>query len=521
MTKKILLLLPALLVLNLNAGSGIGADNAPEQALPGKLSPAGKREKALALFISAMLEKDADRQCTQLLDVVAADVENCETPLAAFRTVFGRAKQKQKLLKAFNALWAKNPRNPELVCHGAALNRAAGTPARERYEMLKPALSTTRHDLGLLGWENRHFQVLLPQSADVLLELGDHAGLLALFEGWSGLQRAALLSGPCYTAAARCYAAGNEELGKKLEKCFETGLGELKKLEKTVDSEKELTQILVFYSTYRAILGRAELDLAADFHRRFPGKAAHILLMSAALEIGDIAAFDRATAEIVKRVPRFDATELRFKMLLNGKHFKEAEAEIKRVPQKYHYEFRKLLLMKKKDWKGLVGLVSSYLARGGAPDAVSGLALLTAAEKLADHELYRRAGKMLKDKMKIPAIANAVGYVGSTMGLDLDEGRKLLEYALSREPRSAAYLDSIAWIAFKQNRVAEAERFIAEALKHGNPRDGISVILEHAGDIAAASKKDPRRFYELALKYGPFDEEFEPAVVREKLKRLK
>ena len=39
MTKKILLLLPALLVLNLNAGSGIGTDNAPEPALPGKLSP--------------------------------------------------------------------------------------------------------------------------------------------------------------------------------------------------------------------------------------------------------------------------------------------------------------------------------------------------------------------------------------------------------------------------------------------------------------------------------------------------
>ena len=521
MTKKILLLLPALLVLNLNAGSGIGADTAPEQAVPEKLSPAEKREKALALFISAMLEKDADRQCSQLLEVAAADPDNCETPLAAFRTAFGRAKQKQKLLKAFNALWAKYPRDPELVCHGAALNRAVGTPAKERYEMLKPALSTYQHEIELLEWQKRHIDVLLAQGADVLLELGDHAGLLALFDRWSGLQRAALLSGPCYTAAARCFAAGNDELGKKLEQCFETGLKELKGLEKTLTSEKELTQVLVFYSNYRAILGRSELDLAADFYRRFPGKRANILLMSAALETGDIAAFDRAVAEIVKQVPRFDATEIRFKMLLNGRHFKEAEAEIKRLPEKFHFEFRKLLLMKKKDWKGLEKLISSYLAKGGAPDAASGVVLLTAAEKLGSPELFYRARKMLKGQLDVPGIANAVGYVGATMGLNLDDGRKLLKYALSKEPASAAYLDSMAWIAFKQKRFAEAERFITEALKHGKPREGVSVILEHAGDIASALKKDPRRFYDLALKYAPFDEEFEPAVVQQKLKQLK
>ena len=521
MTKKLLLLLPALLVLNLDAGSGIGADNAPEQALPGKLSPAEKREKALALFISAMLEKDADRQCSQLLEVVAADADNCETPLAAFRTAFGRARQKQKLLREFNALWAKYPRNPELVCHGAVLNRSVGTPAKDRYEMLKPALSEFQHELELMGWQPRHIQVLLSQGADVLLTLGDHAGLLALFNRWSGLQRAALLSGPCHTAAARCFAAGNAGLGKKLERCFEEGIRELKSLEKKLTSEKEVTQVLVFYSNYRAVLGRAELDLAADFQRRFPGKRANILLMSAALEMGDIAAFDRATAEIVKQVPRFDATELRFKMLLNGRHFKEAEAEIRRLPEKYHYEFRKLLLMKKKDWKELEKLIGSYLSRGGAPDAASGVILLTAAEKLGSQDLFYRARNMLKEQLKMPGIANAVGYVGATMGLELNEGRKLLGYALSKEPGNAAYLDSMAWIAFKQKHVAEAERYITEALRHCNPREGISVILEHAGDIAAALKKDPRRCYELALKYAPFDEEFEPAAVQKKLKQLK
>ena len=62
---------------------------------------------------------------------------------------------------------------------------------------------------------------------------------------------------------------------------------------------------------------------------------------------------------------------------------------------------------------------------------------------------------------------------------------------------------------------------LTEALKHCNPKEGISVILEHAGDIAAALKKDPRRYYDLALKYAPFDEEFEPAAVQKKLKQLK
>ena len=521
MTKKILLLLPALLVLNLNAGSGIGTDNAPEPALPGKLSPAEKREKALALFISAMLEKDADRQCSRLLEVAAADTDNCETPLAAFAAAFGRTRQKQKLLKQFNELWAKAPLDPELACHGAVLNRAAGTPAGKRFEMLKPALSAPPAELTLRKWQKRHTEILLAQGAELLLTLENYAELLSLFGRWSGLQRYALLSGPCHTAAARCFAAGNDELGKKLEKCFAAGRDELKALEKTVTSEKDTARILVFYSNYRAILGRAELDLAAGFQRRFPGKQANILLMSAALEVGDIAAFDRATAEIVRQAPRFDATELRFKMLLNGRHFKEAEAEIERLPEKYHFEFRKLLLMKKKDWKGLEKLIGSYLAKGGAPDAVSGVALLTAAEKLGSRELFCRARNMLKEQLQVPGIANAVGYVGATMGLELNEGRKLLEYALSREPANAAFLDSMAWIAFKQKHVAEAERYITEALKHSNPQEGVSVILEHAGDIAAALRKDPRRFYLLALKYAPFDEEFEPEVVQKKLKQLK
>ena len=84
-----------------------------------------------------------------------------------------------------------------------------------------------------------------------------------------------------------------------------------------------------------------------------------------------------------------------------------------------------------------------------------------------------------------------------------------------------AYLDSMAWICFKQKRYAEAEKWIRKALVAATPAAGIAVILDHAGDIAAARGKNPRTFYELAVKYAPFDTECDVADITRKLKALK
>ena len=62
MTRILCITLSVLFSLQLAAGSGTGSDGVSPEALPGTLTPAGKREKNLALFIDALLEQDSTRR---------------------------------------------------------------------------------------------------------------------------------------------------------------------------------------------------------------------------------------------------------------------------------------------------------------------------------------------------------------------------------------------------------------------------------------------------------------------------
>lgn len=135
--------------------------------------------------------------------------------------------------------------------------------------------------------------------------------------------------------------------------------------------------------------------------------------------------------------------------------------------------------------------------------------------------MFRMGEKMLMPYIKSPSVANSIGYVSAVLNLDLPRARKLLTGALSQSPREMAFLDSMAWIAFKEKNYAEAEKFINAALEEITPSDGIAVAMEHAGDIAAARGKSPLRFYRLSLKYAPFDTELDKESVIKKMKAFK
>ena len=47
---------------------------------------------------------------------------------------------------------------------------------------------------------------------------------------------------------------------------------------------------------------------------------------------------------------------------------------------------------------------------------------------------------------------------------DIDFALELAQYAISLEPKSAAYLDTIGWIYFKLNHYDEALKYIKESL---------------------------------------------------------
>jgi tetratricopeptide (TPR) repeat protein len=82
-----------------------------------------------------------------------------------------------------------------------------------------------------------------------------------------------------------------------------------------------------------------------------------------------------------------------------------------------------------------------------------------------------------------PADANALnsfGYMLAERGEKLDESVSLVERALKLEPGNPAYLDSLGWAYYKQNKFDLAEAPLREA---ATKLPSVSVIQSHLGDV--------------------------------------
>lgn len=528
MFKIFSIFLSALFALHLTAGSGIASDTAPGAAVPAQAPLPSPREKALALFIDALLEKNPDKQCAQFLKVIAADPENAKAPVEAFFTAFKKTRKKVEHLRAFNQLCKRHPDQPLLLIKGSELNRLCGSPITQQMELLSPLLAMMPGQLiKHPQWSLDYSYYLLTHGSAGMLHAGDLNQLAGLFDKWStapfphNLAVFLAVGAGCHTAAARSFCAGNDAQGIAFEKRFNSAVTGIRKSESAVESHELALIILVFYNQFSKSLKGEELRFAQDFHLRIRSAGANISRLTAAVNCGDLKVFDQAAAEIHLNNPRFDATELRFKTLVNGQKYDEARKELARLPEKYHFELQKYLYIKQQNWSQLYTLLTEHFRKGAPADAASAALLLSVAEKQHSIPIYRQALQLLKPHLQLPPIANAVGYVGAVLGQDLEQGRKLLLSALGKEPDNFAYLDSMAWICFKQKRYAEAEKWINKAIAAASPHEGMAVILEHAGDIAAACGKNPRRYYHLALKYASFDDEFTKETVIQKLKALK
>ena len=87
-----------------------------------------------------------------------------------------------------------------------------------------------------------------------------------------------------------------------------------------------------------------------------------------------------------------------------------------------------------------------------------------------------------------------------------DSPEAAFERALKEEPKNAAYLDSMAWVLYKQNKPAEALPFMQKAIELTKEPD--ATLQDHLGDILAALKRldEAREAWEKALKIEPKEE---------------
>jgi Flp pilus assembly protein TadD len=112
------------------------------------------------------------------------------------------------------------------------------------------------------------------------------------------------------------------------------------------------------------------------------------------------------------------------------------------------------------------------------------------------------------------ATLNYLGYMWADQGVQLQRAREMLEKAVAREPRNAAYLDSLGWAYFRLGELPQAEQKLREAYRR-EPAD--PTIEEHIGDLEArqGNVEGAIRHWEKALEL----KHEEPDRVREKLRR--
>lgn len=103
-------------------------------------------------------------------------------------------------------------------------------------------------------------------------------------------------------------------------------------------------------------------------------------------------------------------------------------------------------------------------------------------------KFFDRAEEQFKKVLAVDprnaAALNYYGYMLADRGLRLDEAESLVQRALKEEPYNGAYLDSLGWVYFKENKLADAEAALRKAVERESHD---ATIHSHLGDIYAKS----------------------------------
>ena len=115
-----------------------------------------------------------------------------------------------------------------------------------------------------------------------------------------------------------------------------------------------------------------------------------------------------------------------------------------------------------------------------------GDALYSLDRKAEAFEAYEKCLKL--DPDKISCLNNYAYYIAEEGG-DIERAAEMSLKTVKAEPNNATYLDTYAWILFKQHRYEEAKIYIDLALKNLNKELDNSVIIEHGKQIETHLKK--------------------------------
>jgi Flp pilus assembly protein TadD len=90
--------------------------------------------------------------------------------------------------------------------------------------------------------------------------------------------------------------------------------------------------------------------------------------------------------------------------------------------------------------------------------------------------------KVIDVNPKNAMVLNYYGYMLADRGIRLEEARDLIQRALELEPFNGAFLDSLGWAYYKQNKLDQAELTLRKAVERESHDP---TIREHLGDVLA------------------------------------
>lgn len=153
---------------------------------------------------------------------------------------------------------------------------------------------------------------------------------------------------------------------------------------------------------------------------------------------------------------------------------------------------------------------NEQLSRANDPELNSQARMLL-AESYHRLEMYSISDSLFREIIRSEPdnnlVMNNFSYYLSLREESLEEAERLSRITIEREPQNGTYLDTYAWILYKQSAYEQAEHYIMQALKWGGEGD-IDVNL-HAAEIHKAMGNIPmaRAFYQKALILGGDKEE--------------
>ncbi|MFA7231693.1 MAG: tetratricopeptide repeat protein [Victivallaceae bacterium] len=211
----------------------------------------------------------------------------------------------------------------------------------------------------------------------------------------------------------------------------------------------------------------------------------------------------------------------------NGKYDK-AMTSLKQLPDTLQVaKVRAMILANQNKFKEAFGLLKqtekANLAgrEQGELNQAFYLFMMFLAERNGDRKMVEYCVDAMQKLMLLdnPEVANAIGYTFADMNFNLEIAEKFIKKALEVQPDKPEYLDSMAWVLYRQEKFSEAREYIDRAMiklgSYPHPE-----IAAHAGDIyyALGLHKEALKYWKAAFK--SYSQAVDSEKLEEKIKKL-